>query len=185
MVFKAGRSPIGCQMRNEEDVGEKCLGKKPNNDMRITHVYKYKVFKRWDNQKDGSRKEGRKSLTGFHWLWNQVTWQSFTEFETHKVSTEEVIFSSTAGSPTKTKKFKKKRKKENWFSLSFATFQMFRQREFVFQGTQLDNKSGSKELTFRVYSPLYMRAALTQYIIILYTYCFREKFVKMYISDWF
>lgn len=110
MVFKAGRSPIGCQMRNEEDVGEKCLGKKPNNDMRITHVYKYKVFKRWDNQKDGSRKEGRKSLTGFHWLWNQVTWQSFTEFETHKVSTEEVIFSSTAGSPTKTKKFKKKKK---------------------------------------------------------------------------
>lgn len=33
----------------------------------------------------------------------------FTESETHKVSTEEVIFSSTAVSPTKTKKLKKKK----------------------------------------------------------------------------
>lgn len=34
----------------------------------------------------------------------------FTESETHKGSTEEVIFSSTAGSPTKTEKKLKKKK---------------------------------------------------------------------------
>ena len=43
----------------------------------------------------------------------------FTESETHKVSTEEVIFSSTGGSPTKTnkKKFKKKKKTKLVFTL--------------------------------------------------------------------
>ena len=74
----------------------------------------------------------------------------FTESETHKVSTEEVIFSSTGGSPTKTnkKKFKKK-KKQNWFSLSFGMFHMFKQREFVLQGYSAWQSSlGSKELAY-------------------------------------
>lgn len=111
MVFKAGRSPTGCQMREGEDVGEKHPGKKPNNDTRITHVYKYKSSfkkvrqsKRW-KQEGGQGKSNRISLAlGSSYM------AAFTESDTRKVSAEEVIFSSRAVSPTKTKKFKKKKK---------------------------------------------------------------------------
>ena len=101
-------------------------------------MYKYKSrfskvrqSERW-KQEGGQGKSNRISLAlGSSYM------AEFMESETHKVSTEEVIFSSTGGSPTKTKqkKFKnKKKKKKNWFSLSFGTFHMFRQREFVLQG---------------------------------------------------
>lgn len=38
VVFKAGRSPTGCQMREGKDVGEKCPHKKPMTGR--SHVYK-------------------------------------------------------------------------------------------------------------------------------------------------
>lgn len=76
----------------------------------ITHVYKYKSRfskvrqpERW-KQEGGRGKSNRISLTlGSSYM------AEFTESETHKVSTEEVIFSSTGGSPTKTNKKKIKK----------------------------------------------------------------------------
>lgn len=62
--------------------------------------------KRWE-QEGGQGKSNRISLA----LGSSYR-AEFTESETHKVSTEEVIFSSSAGSPTKTKKFKKKKKEK-------------------------------------------------------------------------
>lgn len=138
--------------------------------------------KRW-KQEGGQGKSNRISLA-----LESSYMAEFTEFETHKVSTEEVIFSSTAGSPTKTKKLKKKkertneRKKTGFHSL-LLPFKCSDKESLFSRVLSLTIKSGSKELTFTVYSLLYMHAALTQYIIISYTYCFREKFVRMYISD--
>ena len=89
----------------------KVLGKKPNNDLRITHVYKYRVFKRWDNQKDGNRKEGRESLTGFHWLWGRVTWRSLQNPKPIKCLQRKWSFLPLLVLPQKQKVKKKKKKK--------------------------------------------------------------------------
>lgn len=62
----------------------------------------------------------------------------FTESETHKGSTEEVIFSSTAGSPTKTEKKLKKKSKTGSHSL-LVPFTGSDKESLFCRGTQLGN----------------------------------------------
>lgn len=140
----------------------------------ITHVYKYKSrfskvrqSGRW-KQEGGQGKSNRISLTlGLSYI------AEFMESKTHKVSTEEVIFSSTGSSSTKGKK---QTNKKNWFSLSFGTFHMFRQREFVLQGYSAWQSSlGSKGLAYcQGLSSILCTCSLhTIYIIILSTCSFQ------------
>ena len=90
------------------------------------------------------------------------------ESETHKVSTEEVIFSSTGGSPTKTKqkKLKKKKKKKLVFTL-FWYISYVQTKRICFAGVlHLTIQSGFQRacLIFRVSHQFYVRAGYIQYI---------------------
>lgn len=130
----------------------------------ITHVYKYKSRfskvrqpERW-KQEGGQGKSNRISLTlGSSYM------AEFTESETHKVSTEEVIFSSTGGSPTKTNK--KNNKKTGFHSL-LVCFICSNKENLFCRGTRLGNPVWVPKslLIARVSHQFNVRAAYIQYI---------------------
>ena len=100
------------------------------------------------------------------------------ESETHKVSTEEVIFSSTGGSPTKTKqkKLKQKKKKKTGFHSLLVHFICSDKENLFCRGTPLDNPVWIPKslLNFQGLSSILCTCRIhTIYIIILSTCSFQ------------
>ena len=134
-------------------------------------MYKYKSrfskvrqSERW-KQEGGQGKSNRISLAlGSSYM------AEFMESETHKVSTEEVIFSSTGGSPTKTKQKKFKNKKKKKKKLVFTLFwyiSYVQTKRICFAGVILlaiQSRFQRACLIFRVSHQFYVCAAYIQYI---------------------
>ena len=141
-------------------------------------MYKYKSrfskvrqSERW-KQEGGQGKSNRISLAlGSSYM------AEFMESETHKVSTEEVIFSSTGGSPTKTKqkKFKKEKKKTGFHSL-LVHFICSDKENLFCRGTPLGNPVWVPKslLNFQGLSSILCMCSIhTIYIIVLCTCSFQ------------